>query len=71
MRLMSLQSSLLLLQEMLTPSPLDEVEKNNIFVLSGCNISLFTRKKSQIFLNSVFTKLLSDTTSSAEANSVV
>ena len=55
-------SSLLLLQRIWTPSQLQEFEKNTIFVLSGCNISLFERKKSHIFFNSVLTKFTSDST---------
>ena len=63
--------SLLLLQMIWTPSPFEFVEKNNILVLSGCNMSLLVRKKSQTFLNSIFTKLFRDSTLSAEASSVV
>ena len=70
-RLGSSKRSLLLLQKMLTPSPLEEVEKNSILVLSGWSISLLERKKSQIFLNSILTKVHNDSTLLAEARSVV
>ena len=70
-RLGSSKRSLLLLQKISTPSPLEEVEKNSILVLSGWSISLFDRKKSQIFLNSRLTNVHNESTLLAEAGSVV
>ena len=70
-RLGSREKSLLLLQKISTPSPLEVVEKNSILVLSGWSISLFDTKKSQIFLNSELTNVHSDSTLLAEAKSVM
>ena len=65
------RSSLLLLQFIWTPSPLQVFEKNRILGLSGCSISLLVRKKSHIFLNSMLTRFTSDSTLSEDASSVV
>ena len=65
------KSSLLLLQRIWTPSPLEVFEKKRILVLSRCNISLLVRKKSHIFFYSMLTNSTSDSALLDDASSVV